>query len=315
MARHRCMSPWLIRPALDGEAVACRAMLPEAFPPAGPAPDLFVALGHAGGLLGAAAMAWFPRGFPVLAWVDPAARRQGIGRALLRAAADAAAGETMALLAWSSVEEGCAAAEFLQAAGFKATRRLLGFETDGVRFAALITTLRSRVQAAGRVPADAPVIPLSSASPAAIIRLVMPEFGAMLHDVAWRLQPGISGGYDQALSFVVVQGSEALGCMLVRREHDVLEIDLNLVGPAHRRGWVNLLLLEAVACRGREAGVTRFRFHCEAHVRDTLNLGRRTGATDLPPQLLLALPLLPASTDVEAKDVSDTAPHAALQGS
>jgi hypothetical protein len=36
-----------------------------------------------------------------------------------------------------------------------------------------------------------------------------------------------------------------------------------------------MMLLEAMAKRCRVTGLVRFRFSCEEHVRDTLNLARR----------------------------------------
>jgi GNAT superfamily N-acetyltransferase len=122
------------REARPEEAAACRAMLPEAFPPAGPAPCLFVAAGAGGQLRGVLAMAWVPRGFPVLVHVAEPYRRRGIGRALLRAAIARAGGETPALRCWAPVEEGSAAASFLRANSFRVTRRQLPIETDAAAF-------------------------------------------------------------------------------------------------------------------------------------------------------------------------------------
>ena len=58
------MIPDIRRPS-DREAAACRALVPEAFPSSGSPADLLVASGP-GGVVGAAATAWIPRGFPVL---------------------------------------------------------------------------------------------------------------------------------------------------------------------------------------------------------------------------------------------------------
>ena len=79
--------------------------------------------------------------------------------------------------------------------------------------------------------------------------------------------------------------------MLCRRVGDRVDIDVNVVAPELRRSWANVVLLEGMARRGRAAGVNRFQFTCEEHVRDTLNLARRSAARQLPTQLVLVLPL------------------------
>jgi hypothetical protein len=79
--------------------------------------------------------------------------------------------------------------------------------------------------------------------------------------------------------------------MLCRRFGDVADIDVNVVTPELRRGWANVPLLEGMARRCHAVGGVRFRFSCEEHVRDTLNLARCSGARQLPTQVLLALPL------------------------
>jgi GNAT superfamily N-acetyltransferase len=280
-----------IRPAGVDEAVGCRAVVPQAFPPGGSAPELFVASAAGGEIAGVAAMAWVPGGFPVLVRVGEPWRRQGIGRALLQAAITAAAGETPALRAWGPLGESCPEALLLQAAGFRTTRRLLVFETDAVRFRADMTALLDRLRAAGRVPRDVRLATLADAPAAEVISLVAGEFAASPYDVASRIAAGAANGYDPALSLVLARGAAVVGAMLCRRSGDVAEIDVNVVTPELRRGWANVLLLEGMARRCHVAGVVQFRFSCEEHVRDTLNLAQRSGARQLPTQVLLALAL------------------------
>jgi hypothetical protein len=66
--------------------------------------------------------------------------------------------------------------------------------------------------------------------------------------------------------------------MLCRRFGDVADIDVNVVTPELRRGWANVPLLEGMARRCHAVGGVRFRFSCEEHVRDTLNLANASAS-------------------------------------
>ena len=265
-------------------------LLPAAFPATGAAPELFVAPGPEG-IRGALAIAWVAHGFSVLVHVAAPWRRQGLGSALIEAAAASALGETAALRAWMPVSEGSGAAAFLQAAGFRNMRRLLVFETDAIRFAETMHGLLRRAQAGGRVSRHFQLATLAAAPLRGVIDLVAPEFSTLAHDVAARMAPDQHDGYDRALSLVLLHDGTVVGAMLCRRFDDLVEIDINVVDPALRHGPANLILLEGMARMSQAAGIRRFRFSCEEHVRDTLNLGRRAGAIRMPNQLLLARPL------------------------
>ena len=262
-------------------------MLPAAFPASGAAPELLVAPGPEG-IRGALAIAWVPGGFSVLVQVAPPWRRQGLGLALINAAAVSALGETPALRAWMPVAEGSGAAAFLVVAGFRVVRRLHVFETDAVRFAQSMSALLRRAQAGGRVSPHFQLTTLAQAPLAGIVDLVAREFGTLAHNVAARLAPDRHDGYDQALSLVLLQHGAVVGAMLCRRFDDLAEIDINVVDPALRHGLANVILLEGMARMSQDAGIGRFRFSCEEHVRDTLNLGRRAASVRMPNQLLLA---------------------------
>lgn len=108
-----------VRRAADGEARACRLMMPEVFGPAF-APDLWVAIDRETSLIvGAAAVAWRPLskppGFPVQVHVPSPLRRRGIGRALVEAVAESCSGSAACLHAWTGVRAGGPAAPTLPA--------------------------------------------------------------------------------------------------------------------------------------------------------------------------------------------------------
>lgn len=254
--------------------------------------ELFVAAGP-DGLVGAGAVAWVPRGFRVLLLVEEGWRRRGVGRRLVAAMAASATGETARLQPWAPVAEGDGAVAFLEAVGFVTTQRLLVFETDAVRFGASMTALLHRLagRGAGDALAGLDLAALGAAPPGPLIRLIATHFDQLPDHVAWLVTPGAPWGYDRDLSLVLMQGGEAVGAMLCRTEPGHLLVDVNVVAPALRQGPANLMLLEAMARRARAAGVTTFRFSCEAHVRDTIGLARRSGARPLPALRSMALTL------------------------
>ena len=84
--------------------------------------------------------------------------------------------------------------------------------------------------------------------------------------------------YDQDKSAVLLRGNEVKGALLYMWNDGNPIIDVNVVAPELRRGPANVLLLEAATRNALEGGGISFRFRCEEHVRDTVNLARRSGA-------------------------------------
>jgi hypothetical protein len=146
-------------------------------------------------------------------------------------------------------------------------------------------------RAGKRVPAGLALRPLAGTPPAVVAGLVAGEFGVPRHDVVAKLDAAHPDAYDPQLSQILLRDGAAAGAILGRRYGEVIEIDINVVVPDLRGGVANLMLLEAIGRLSKAAGVARFRFSCEAHVRDTLNLGERSSAVRLPDQLLYSLPL------------------------
>ena len=277
-----------IRPARDAEAAACRALMPETFAPAR-APELHVAVAS-NAIVGAAAIGWVPGGFPVQAHVVPSWRRRGVGRALLDAVATAARGETARLRAWTLVGEGSPAEAFLRAAGFAVERRFHGFDT-GFEFAAHVARVRAYLARGGRIPGDIAVVPPSAAPRAELVALVAANLNAVPAAVAARLAGDGAPGYDDALSVVLIHDGAVAGATLTSREGAIGRIEVNVVAPALRGGWANVVLLDETARRGMAGGIERFRFFSDETTRDTMNLGRRTGARFLGVGLVMERPL------------------------
>lgn len=269
-------------PAQAAELPALVALLPEAFPPVGQPAEIVVAR-DAGGVIGAAACAWLPGGFPILARVVAARRLQGVGRALIEASAGQARGETGALRAWSLLDDGSEGARFAAACGFTVARRLRYFGTDGARFAARMARLRARM--ASRLPPGAAIVPLRDAPREIVAALLAATFALLPQGAAQRLDPATPGSYHPDLSIVAMAGDALAGAMLCHARDGVIDVEVNAVVPAFRNGWANVLMLEHMARAGRAAGFDRFEFGCEPHVRDTLNLALRTDAAELPDRL------------------------------
>ena len=273
---------FVIRPPNWTEWPVCRELLPAVFPAYGRPPELLVAAGPEG-IMGAAATEWTARGFPVAICVDPQSRNRGLGRALLAAALDSMAGETALVRAWQPIPDQSPAARLFQNAGFTPMQRLIVFDTDGTRFERATLSLLERVSA-GRPDVGT----LRQAPPDAVARLVSPYFTLLPHGLERQLTIGPPDGYDLDLSPVLLLDGQVAGAMLCRRLGQVLQIDLHVVAESARRTAASLRLVEAVTGRARQAGLERVRFFCDPAVRDTVNLGRRTGAVRLPSLLVLA---------------------------
>lgn len=272
-----------IRAANAAELPAVRRIVPSLFGVARAPDRLLVCVDEAERkVIGVAAIAWnlwgAPPGFPLWVHVLEGYRRRGHGRALLAAAAHAARSDAAIFHAWSALDEHDEGCEFLRAVGFAQLRRTLHYEADGATFFAMIAGARSRLARRGRIPADARTVPLRDAPYAGVAHLVSSAFGTR-HEVALAATRNQrAGGYDRDRSVVLMVGEDVRGALLYRWANGVPEIDVNVVGPGLRRGWANVLLLHDATRNGLEGGASRFRFHCEDRVLDTINLARRSGA-------------------------------------
>jgi mycothiol synthase len=267
---------------------ALLALLPEAFPAVGDTAQILVAR-RDGARVGAAAIAWSAGGFPLLVRVEPAHRRRGIGRALVEAAVAEARGETSALKAWQLEKEGSDGALLAAACGFTVAKRLHYFSADAAAADAYFTRLLDRMRR--RIPPGARVVPIGEAPRGAVAAMLADNFAVPPRSAAQRLDPANADAYHPVLSSAVLDGEALAGAILCRIVGDVIDVEVNMVAPAWRGGWANLMLLAAMARAGRAHGIERFIFGGEAQVRDTINLAPRSGAVAIADRLSLVRPL------------------------
>jgi GNAT superfamily N-acetyltransferase len=276
---------------------AARLLLPDTFS-ATQAPEVFLAVSEdAPHPVGAAAIAWVPGGFPVEVHVVPQFRRRGAGRALIEAVATAAAGETDRLRSWNMVGEGSLAEAFLRATGFVRSRRFLGFETDGAKFGPIVAVMRRWLERGGKIPQAARIVDLSVAPRLELIRLVSTELATLPATLAARITAQETSHYDNDLSVVLMLEGKIGGAMLMTRSAGIARVEVNVVAPELRHGWANVVILDEAARRAAASGLKRFRFFCDEHTRDTINVARRAGAASLGSGLFFERRLEPAQAN------------------
>jgi len=232
--------------------------------------------------IGVCAIAWrfwgTPPGFPLHVHVAECARRKGVGRALVRAAAGWCRDNTGRFHAWDAVEEGSEAEAFARAVGFTLLRRTLYFDAELAACEALVEPIYGRLRDYGAIPANAEVVSLRAAPAREVARLVSESFDSPIDDLLANVRGRVPGGFDLEYSFVLMLDGAVCGALLQRRMGDLPQVEVSVIAPAFRLGWAAVVLLREAARRGNAAGARQIRFRCEDGVIDTVNLARRVGA-------------------------------------
>lgn len=273
------MSELTVRPATEGEAPACLALLPglRAVPA-----ELLIAR-RSGELAGAAGVVWRNgrdmAAFPLQVEVVPAARRQGVGRRLVAAAEALVRGETGGLASAQPLDRTGDAAAFARACGFTETRLEHHFRAEVGRVVQYARPLVARLRARGRIPDDVRILPLREAPLEEVGWLVSAEFGGGPESaLAFLRGAGAAGAVDHDRSLAVMQGPQVAGVILGRFDDDGLVIEASIVAAAWRGGWANAAMIEAMAAIAEQSGADTFRFHCDDRVLDTMKVATRTDA-------------------------------------
>jgi hypothetical protein len=181
------------------------------------------------------------------------------------------------LHSWTNELDGSPAAAFYAAHGFAPRSRVLEFDADGERFYAMIKAIYERLAKSGKIPSELRIVSLREAPFEQVTALVSSQFADVPLPTVMALSKGLIN-YDQDKSAILMQGTDVKGALLYLWNNGSPIIDVNVVAPDLRHGAGNVLLLEAATRKGLEGRATGFRFRCEEHVRDTLNLARRSGA-------------------------------------
>jgi GNAT superfamily N-acetyltransferase len=283
------MTDLIIEPAAQRALAACFALLPNL---ASPDTRVFTARDAHGVLLGAAGLLWRSwgrnPGLPCWITVLPDRRRSGVGMRLLQAIASIANHEQFDLVGAEPTDEDGPAASFARTCGAIPDSRQLFFEADARNFLDGIQAVVSRLDARGRIPPEARVIPLHEAPADEVKWLVVQEMAAappMVEDMLTRSAngPPESAPIDLARSCVLMVGEQLAGALLTRRKtgRGAAMIVCNVVAPQWRGGWANALLLQRFTHRTIEAGCFNIAFDCGDDVRDTIGLARRSSARQI----------------------------------
>ena len=284
----------VIGPARDNEARAGRILLPEMFGPAG-APDLLIArLTEPLRVIGAAALGAEAGGegsVPVQVHVVPAWRGRGVGRALVRAAAEHARGRAGALCPLRPVPAGSQAAEFMRRCGFEPSDRIVHFEVDGLPFYADVLALRERLERHKRIPASARIVRLKDADQREVAALVCRSIPTSHALVLARLRPDGPNPYDLENSVVLLDGGVVRGVLIYVWNGGVPMIEVRALDPGLRGSWANALMLEEATRSAKEAGALRFHFFASDRLHDTMRLAERARAETVRIELQFTLKL------------------------
>ena len=261
--------------AREHELPACLALLPDT---SGTPAEYLIARKN-GEFAGAAGIVWAnwvePTGFNMAVTVLGPARRQGVGRALVAAAAKLANGETDGLWSLRPASAGSEAAGFLEACGFKALRREYYFQTGVSQLLDKILPVAERQREAGRIPEGAEIVNLSETevSLEEIAWLIAREFNNNPVFHVDNLRRRIEDKEDE--SMVALFKGELAGVLLSRNDNNIAVVDVRVVAKRWRPGWPNLLLLEKGLLVAKAQGRRGIKFHSDETITDTVSLARR----------------------------------------
>jgi hypothetical protein len=223
-------------------------------------------------------------------------RRNGVGTGLLQHLAGAAqATGAQALYGGKRVELDSEELRRWQRLGFTpcatVEEHLLPLEQFEPRLGPLV----ERMCRAGRIPADARIIPLYQANPAAVLQLHLDHMGGDRGDLYRKLRGSAPGAFHPRYSRVLIVGEQVRGCILAHRgDKDTAVVDADIVEPGLRGGWANVWL-KLEATRGAlRLGIKQFQFTTFDQYADTRSFTTKFGGETTRTTLLVMRPLVEA---------------------
>lgn len=277
------------QPARPQDWAAGLALLPEA---AEPGSELLIAW-RDGALAGAASLRWrtigTPPGFGIAVAVLPAQRRQGIGRALVAAAAALARGETAGL--WTAPLDGeSPQLAFALACGFAPRGRTFLLRAP-LAFALVRLRLKTEAAiAAGGAAARVVIRPLLADEVAAAARLVAAELGGGPQVTAARIRGLMTAGNPVPPQLALVDGQWA-GIVLCHGAGTVFTVEAMVVPAAWRGEHLSQMMMRHVIEAAASAGLETGQFQSEEQVVTTFDMLDRADGITVPVRLRCYRPL------------------------
>jgi ribosomal protein S18 acetylase RimI-like enzyme len=204
-------------------------------------------------------------------------RRQGIGLRLLDLVIDRARSRGIpSFVSHVDSNSGPEAAAFLQAAGFHPVQTVTTFEgdLDLDRYEADFRPIYDRLEARGKIPADAAIVSLGEAPLDQVSRLYTNNLGDTIDGVEIFIRHGLGMG-RLAATFTLMVGGRVIGLHLLDIHQSIVELHAKIVAPEYRAGWANALLTREFVRRLRESGTHRVRYSAADHVTYSLKFAKR----------------------------------------
>jgi hypothetical protein len=147
------------------------------------------------------------------------------------------------------------------------------------------------MRTAGKIPANACVIPLYRADHAAVLQFHLAQMGGDPAELSRKLQGQGSGAFLPRQSRVLLVEDQVKGCLLASRlSKETIVVDANIVEPSLRGGWANAWL-KLEAFQGAPPGVVQFSFTSFDHYTDTRSFTRKLGGSTVRRTALMYRPI------------------------
>jgi GNAT superfamily N-acetyltransferase len=221
-------------------------------------------------------------------------RRQGIAASLLGHLERAAVQifDSKALYASQRVARDSVDAQRWGWLGFGPVTTVEEHDLPTAGFEAELRPLFDRMQAKGRIPAGASIVPLYEANAAAVLQLHLDHMGGDRGELYRKIRGRGAAAFHPRYSRVLLVDGKVKGCILAHRvASDVAAVDANILEPEVRGNWANVWL-KLEATRGAiRLGIKTFRFTTFDHYSDTRSFTQRLGGVTTHVTQLMCRPI------------------------